>query len=336
MKLITYLSEKYPSTPRFGCLTEPQTVIDLQAGKMAMDGQNSPFLENALNFLNGAECARELSEKVTEFVVTQQPPHTIFSLTDVRLLAPVPRPLSIRDCMVFEKHVRQGFQKAFQKRSPRLARFNTWVEKWRGRPLIGVPDVWYERPLYYQGNPATVVGTEADILWPSYTEKLDYELEFGIFIGKAGKDISKPTAHQHIAGYTIFNDFSARDIQTREMQGYLGPAKGKSFDTSNALGPYLVTADEIPDPYNLTLSARVNGEEWSRGHSGDMFFKFDALVAYISQAETLYPGEFIGSGTVGGGCGLELDRWLKPGDVVELEVEKLGILRNRIVKSKTE
>jgi 2-keto-4-pentenoate hydratase/2-oxohepta-3-ene-1,7-dioic acid hydratase in catechol pathway len=116
------------------------------------------------------------------------------------------------------------------------------------------------------------------------------------------------------------------------MQGRLGPTKGKDFDTGNALGPYLVTPDEIPDPYNLTLVARVNTEEWSRGNSGDMHFTFEEIIAYISQDETLYPGEFIGSGTVGNGCGLELDRWLKADDVVELEAEGLGVLRNRIVR----
>ncbi len=116
------------------------------------------------------------------------------------------------------------------------------------------------------------------------------------------------------------------------MQGRLGPAKGKDFDTGNAMGPYLVTPDEVPDPYNLTMVARVNGEPWSRGNSGDMHFTFEDMIAYVSQDETLHPGEFIGSGTVGNGCGLELDRWLQPGDMVELEVEHLGVLRNRVVR----
>jgi len=170
------------------------------------------------------------------------------------------------------------------------------------------------------------------VCWPKYTNRLDYELEFGVFIGRIGRDISREQARRHIAGYTIFNDFSARDIQLREMQGRLGLAKGKDFDTGNAMGPYLVTADEVPDPYNLTMVARVNGEEWSGGSSSDMHFKFDDIINYVSQDETLHPGEFIGSGTVGNGSGLELDRWLKPGDVIELEVERLGVLRNRVVR----
>ena len=144
--------------------------------------------------------------------------------------------------------------------------------------------------------------------------------------------VPRERAREHIAGYTVFNDFSARDAQMREMAGRLGPAKGKDFDTGNAMGPFLVTTDEVPDPYALTMVARVNGEEWSRGRSGEMHHRFEDIIAHVSRDETLHPGEFIGSGTVGNGCGLELDRWIAPGDVVELEVEGLGVLRNRVVK----
>jgi 2-keto-4-pentenoate hydratase/2-oxohepta-3-ene-1,7-dioic acid hydratase in catechol pathway len=168
--------------------------------------------------------------------------------------------------------------------------------------------------------------------WPSYTERLDYELEFGCYIAKRGKDIPRSRAREHIFGYTIFNDFSARDEQTREMAGQLGPGKGKDFDNGNAMGPCLVTADEIGDPYRLEMIARVNGEEWGRGNSRDMHWKFEDCIAHASRSETLHPGEFFGSGTVGNGCGLEQLRFLKPGDLVELEVEGIGILRNRVVK----
>jgi 2-keto-4-pentenoate hydratase/2-oxohepta-3-ene-1,7-dioic acid hydratase in catechol pathway len=207
------------------------------------------------------------------------------------------------------------------------------LERLFGKGFLRPPSVWYERPLYYKGNPHSVVGPEADIRWPACTERLDFELEFGVFIGRAGRNIPASEAHAYVAGYTIFNDFSARDVQLREMQGRLGPAKGKDFDTGNALGPYLVTPDEIPEPQRLAALARVNGEEWSRGSTADLYFSVDEMIAFISQDETLYPGDFVGAGTVPGGCGLELDRWLRPGDMVELEVEGLGVLRNRIVRS---
>ena len=161
---------------------------------------------------------------------------------------------------------------------------------------------------------------------------MDFELEFGCYIGKPGKDIAKAKARKHIFGYTIFNDFSARDEQAIEMAGQLGPGKGKDFDNANAMGPCLVTADEIGDPYRLEMKVRVNGEEWGRGNSRDMHWKFEDCIAHASRSETLHAGEFFGSGTVGNGSGLEQMRFLNPGDTVELEVEGIGILRNRIVK----
>ena len=134
----------------------------------------------------------------------------------------------------------------------------------------------------------------------------------------------------YIAGFTIMNDFSARDIQRKEMKVRLGPAKGKDFAT--AIGPVLVTPDEIGDPYNLRMAAKVNGELWSEGNSGTIYHSFEKMIAFASQDEMLYPGDLIGSGTVGTGCGLEIDRWIQPGDVVELEIEKIGVLRNKVVK----
>lgn len=139
-------------------------------------------------------------------------------------------------------------------------------------------------------------------------------------------------ARDYIVGYTIFNDMSARDAQALEMPGMLGPAKSKDFDTGNVMGPCLVTADEVPDPYDLQMIARVNGEEWGRGTTRDMRWTFADVIAHISRSETLYPGEVLGSGTVGNGCGLEQLRYLKPGDVVELEIEAIGTLRTRVTK----
>jgi 2-keto-4-pentenoate hydratase/2-oxohepta-3-ene-1,7-dioic acid hydratase in catechol pathway len=333
MKLVTFVPSSNPSaTPLLGVLIKgDRTIVNLQAGSLVMAGDPEPFFADMLAFLDAGEAARDAAEQVRDFVITQRPPETTYPVSDVVLLSPVPRPRSIRDCLVFEKHLIQATRTVVRWRSPLLANLDAWVEKLRGRPLFSPPKVWYESPVYYKGNPLSVVGTDTEVHWPSYTEKLDYELEFGIFIGKIGRNITHEEARNHIAGYTIYNDFSARDIQMREMECRLGPAKGKDFDTGNAIGPYLVTPDEIPTPYNLTMSARVNGEEWSRGNSSSMHFTFEEIIAYISRDETLYPGEFIGSGTVGSGCGLESDRWLKRGDVVELDVEGLGVLRNVIV-----
>ena len=241
---------------------------------------------------------------------------TVLAVGSVTLLAPIPQPPQMRDFLCFEKHLTQAFEA---------------VGRLRGAPAR-IPEVWYERPIFYHPNRFSVCGAGAEVPWPSYTERLDFELEFGCYIGRPGKDIPKARAREHIFGYTIFNDFSARDEQTREMAGQLGPGKGKDFDNANAMGPCLVTADELGDPYRLEMAVRVNGEEWGRGNSRDMHWKFEDCIAHASRSETLHSGEFFGSGTVGNGCGLEHLRFLKPGDVVELEVEGIGILRNRVVK----
>jgi 2-keto-4-pentenoate hydratase/2-oxohepta-3-ene-1,7-dioic acid hydratase in catechol pathway len=247
---------------------------------------------------------------------------TTHALQDIKLLAPIPRPPRLRDFLCFELHVRQS----------RANRYLFGIGTERVDPAkVEIAKVWYERPIYYKGNPFSVVGHDAEVHWPAYSRIIDYELEIGLVIGRGGKNIAKKDALSHVFGYTIFNDFSARDEQYIEMQGQLGPSKGKDFDTGNAFGPFITTADEIGDPQNLRMQARVNGETWSDGTSRDMKHGFADIVAYASVEETLYAGEILGSGTVGGGCGNELGRFMKHGDVVELEVGGIGVLRNRIV-----
>lgn len=245
-----------------------------------------------------------------------------YELKSVKLLAPIPRPPRIRDFLCFELHVRQS----------RANRYLFGMGTERVDPAkIEIAKVWYDRPVYYKGNPFSVVGHEAEVHWPSYSRTIDYELEIGLVVGRGGKNVSREKALEHVFGYTIFNDFSARDEQYSEMQGQLGPAKGKDFDTGNAMGPWITTADEIGDPQALSMKARVNGETWSDGNSSSMHHKFRDIVAYSSVEETLYPGEILGSGTVGGGCGNELGKFMKHGDVIELEVGGIGVLRNKIV-----
>jgi 2-keto-4-pentenoate hydratase/2-oxohepta-3-ene-1,7-dioic acid hydratase in catechol pathway len=298
MKLVTFQIGNRAAKP--GALIEGGgAIVELQAASL-------------LAIVEGGDSALQRAAETLK----RPPREAIFPLKDVRLLAPIPQPPQMRDFLCFEKHLKQGFEA---------------IAKMRGTEAR-IPQVWYERPIFYHPNRFNVCGTGADVPWPAYSENMDFELEFGCYIGKAGKDIPKARAREHIFGYTIFNDFSARDEQTKDMMGQLGPGKGKDFDNSNVMGPCLVTADELADPYNLEMKVRVNGEEWGRGHSSEMHWKFEDCIAHISRSETLHPGEFLGSGTVGNGCGLEHMKFLKPGDVVELEVEGIGILRNRIVK----
>ncbi|MFA6442906.1 MAG: fumarylacetoacetate hydrolase family protein [Sterolibacterium sp.] len=320
-----------------GALVEnDNTLIRLQASEVARCGQPSSHLADMLSFLHGGAAAREAAEVAAQHALAQRPDDVLRPFDPATLLAPVPVPESIREFMNFEQHVINCSRKFGMPRW--RARLDEWIERNFGRQHTlayksSLP--WYERPIYYKGNRYSVVGHGSDIVIPGYTRVFDYELEFGIFLNRRGCDIGEKNARDYIGGFVVFNDFSARDIQGREMGGRLGPSKGKDFDTGNAMGPVLVTTDEIPDPYALTMTARINGEEVSRGNSGDMRFSFEEIIAYVSQSETLYPGEFFGSGTCSGGqgvgCGVEHGRFLRAGDVIELEVEKIGILRNRIV-----
>jgi 2-keto-4-pentenoate hydratase/2-oxohepta-3-ene-1,7-dioic acid hydratase in catechol pathway len=251
-------------------------------------------------------------------------------LLAVTLHAPVPEPPQMRDFTVFPGHIRHA--PAGMQRIAARSRGDEQAAR-TAKALDDIPQVYRDRPIYYLTNRFSIGGPDTDVLWPAYSRLMDFELEFGIFLSRGGRNIPTSEARSYIFGYTIYNDFSARDTQFEEMQGMLGPTKGKSFDAGNVLGPWIVTADEIPDPYHLAMRARVNGKTWTDTDSRGMLHSFEDMIAYVSRGETLQPGEFFGSGTVGGGCGLELDRWLKHGDVIELEVEKIGILRNRVLRA---
>ena len=236
----------------------------------------------------------------------------------INWLAPLPIPVQIRDCLGFEEHLKNAFESAVKVSAMGADDPMKAEEELRATGRFEVPEVWYQQPIYYKANRFSVAESGKDIVWPAYSEIMDFELEMACIIGKKGKDISKYDAHEHIFGYTIYNDFSARDAQMLESQGMLGPAKGKDFKDSVILGPVIVTKDELNDPYNLRMQARVNGETWCDNNSNTIHWKFSDMIAHISMGETLHPGEVIGSGTVGLGCCLEHLRFLNDGDIVEL------------------
>ena len=320
VKLATITVDAETGTENRVAVAADDAYLDVTAGYarlLADDGEPAPSELAAATapsemqaFLEAGERAMDAARRVedelgdTGDVRGPDGARIRYAPADVRLRAPLPRPLSIRDCMAFEEHVRNATD----------------------RP---VPDVWYERPLYYKGNPGSVVDPGADVAWPDYTERLDYELEIAAIVGTEGSDVDAADADSYIAGYTVFDDFSARDVQGREMEGTLGPAKGKDF--ANGFGPYLVTPDEF-DLASASARAYVNDELWSEGELGEMEHSFADILEYVSDGETLYPGDIVGSGTVGGGCGLELDKWLSPGDEVALEVDGLGRLVHRVVR----
>jgi 2-keto-4-pentenoate hydratase/2-oxohepta-3-ene-1,7-dioic acid hydratase in catechol pathway len=223
-----------------------------------------------------------------------------------RLLAPL-RPRSLRDFLAFEGHLKGAYRGL-------------------GRDI---PAEWYEVPAYYKGLPDTVIGPDAEVPWPAYTDRLDHELELAAVIGRTVRDVTPDEAQACIFGYTIWNDFSARDVQRREVPIGLGPGKAKDWDGSNVLGPCLVTADEF-DAADARMAVRVNGELWGESSTAHMHHSFADMIVYAAQGLTLHPGEVFGSGTAESGSGLELDRWPQEGDVIELEIEGIGVLRNTI------
>jgi len=251
------------------------------------------------------------------------------SVKDANILAPVPEPRQMRDGMSFPLHILQA-PRGQHKLAARARNDMAELERLNAEPLGELPEVYRKQPIYYITNRFSVRGTNTTVKWPRYSQVMDYECEFGIITRNKGANISAAKAKDHIFGYTIFNDFSARDAQRIEMEGRLGPAKGKSFDGGNVMGPWIVTPDEIGDPYHLKMEVRINGKVRSQGVSEGMLFSFEEIIEHVTRDETLMPGEFIGSGTVGNGCGLELGWYLEHGDTVELEVEKIGILKNRV------
>lgn len=263
--------------------------------------------EDPIDFLNESYGLYLFLEKVGDLNLKDGTPISFSHDDKISLRNPMDQISSYRDFYAHEKHVKKGFEK-------------------RGEEI---PAAWYEIPAYYKGATNGFIGHEEEILWPSYTNILDYELELAMIVGREGKNIKVTNADKHIFGFTILNDISARDIQRKEMAIRLGPAKGKDF--CSILGPVIVTYDEFEfkEP-NLKMTAKINGKLWSEGYSGESHFSWAQMIEHVSKDEWIVPGDVFGSGTVGTGCGLELDKWIQPNDIIELEVEKIGKLINKV------
>ena len=328
MKFATYTLEG-SIQPRFGFKKNKHIVDVLHAAIWANESKgNSSFLEIpstlkiALdNWETNFVKLKELDDSLPDINIQS---HSVrgkpiaFLMNEVQLLAPVPDPQSFRDFYAFEQHVRAA-------------------RKLRGLEMH--PD-WFRIPIFYFSNPAAIYGHGSEIPYPKKTNELDFELEFAVIIAGTGSDISSKDADRHIAGYTICNDWSARDLQREEMAMSLGPAKGKDFATS--FGPYMVTPDELEDAWdengklNLRMTCHVNGTLISDGNTDDLYHSFKDMIERASMNTKLLSGDYLGSGTVGTGCILELrpentGGWIKKGDVVTLEVKRLGVLENKIV-----
>ena len=325
MRLVTY---SHAGEYRVGALIDGnRNVLDLAAAYAAVNGEDTKMFASMIALIDAEGAALTAAQALIDVA----PAEAVHETKSVRLRAPLPRPRQMRDFMAYEGHARGAREVHFRKQAAKKDDPAAAMETYRARGQLDPPPVWFQQPVYFKCNRLNVIGPAEDIVYPSATKELDYELELAFVTGRKGKNIAEADARDFIFGYTIYNDVSARDIQINEMRGQLGPAKGKDFDTGNILGPCIVTADEIPDPYDLDITARLNGEELSRGRSGDLYHSFERMIEHVSRDETIWPGEVFGAGTIGGGSGHEHDRLLKICDTIELEIEKIGVLRNTVV-----
>ncbi|MFL3025035.1 MAG: fumarylacetoacetate hydrolase family protein [Candidatus Neomarinimicrobiota bacterium] len=321
MKFLTFKT-KNDNEIRFG-FKSYEKVIDIGlAAKWLYEKKNdNSFINIPLTLHKALEkwdqnfrLLKALDSKLSDFNIES----FSYKESDLTILPPIINPPAFRDFYAFEQHV-----KAARKL----------------RKLDMHPD-WYKIPIFYFSNPNCCYGHGENIPYPNGTTELDFELEFAVIIGNGGSNINSSEANKVIAGYTILNDWSSRNLQREEMPMSLGPAKGKDFASS--FGPYMVTPDEIESAWkddgklHLQMTCHVNGKKVSDGNTNDLYHSFGDMIERASMNTKLIPGEYIGSGTVGTGCILELrpenaGGWLKKGDIVTLEIERLGILENKIV-----
>jgi 2-keto-4-pentenoate hydratase/2-oxohepta-3-ene-1,7-dioic acid hydratase in catechol pathway len=305
MRFVTF--GKSDGTVRSGIMLDSDLVVDMN------EATNGCLPEKLIDFLVQSEQNLISAAQLLQLTDGDK---GVYPIHEVRLIAPLPTPKSFRDFYAFEQHVKS-------------AREN--------RGLDMIPE-WYQIPVFYFSNHLVIKGPEDIIFKPIECNALDYELEVACIIGKEGRNIKAYEAEDYIFGYCILNDWSARDLQRQEMKVGLGPAKGKDFATS--IGPWIITKDELENlnsgkGFDINMKAKVNDVLLSEGNMKDIYYSFGEMIERASRGVTLYPGEMIGSGTVGTGCilelGTEVHRWLQPGDVVELEIDKLGVLKNSIV-----
>jgi 2-keto-4-pentenoate hydratase/2-oxohepta-3-ene-1,7-dioic acid hydratase in catechol pathway len=326
MRLVTFeIDSPLGPLQRLGCI-RPEGIVDVNLAYrdlLASRSGGTPRAAwiadalvpaNMLDFIETGELAEVALREAVDYATgslgrnARTGAQMLWDQDEVRLLAPLPTPRSLREFGQFLGHATKGGRRA-------------------------LADVWYEAPHYWKGNPSTIVGPEAVIRWPSGVERLDFELEIACVIGRAGLDLEEAEALDHVAGFTLFNDICARDLQVRELPAGKGPSK--SHDFCSVMGPELVTLDEL-DLDHLVGRVRVNGDEWARASTDDMHFGWATVIAHASRHDGIVPGDVLVSGTLTGCSAIEHYDWadsgplLMPGDVVEVEIDGLGLLRNAI------
>lgn len=319
MRLVTF---EHQGAVKIGALVEEdRKVLDFAAASSS----NCPATMQQL--IDGGDDALDQARSL---LVRARQNHLI-DRDDCRLLAPLPRPVQVRDCLCFPGHLETAQRVTGERLIAASPDPDAKRAELEAAGFFDVAPSFFDYPVYYITNRMAVFGPNDEISWPKYSQFIDYELEMAAIIGRGGASIVAGDARSHIFGYSVFNDWSARDEQMKAMGGAIniGPGAGKDF--ANSLGPCIVTADAIEDPLDLDMIARVNGAEVSRGNSSGMHYSFDDLIVHLTRANALYPGEILCSGTVGGGSAYEAGIELKSGDVIELEIEGIGRLSNPVI-----
>jgi fumarylacetoacetate (FAA) hydrolase len=336
MKLLTYVPSGAAagSEGRAGVLHNETTILDIEAllGWAARNGASLPLRPAPVTLLQLLRQEREGMDAVRAALATterarpedlREESGLAHDLAAVSLRAPLPDAPSFRDFYTFEQHVKSA----------------------RARRGVGMIPEWYQIAVFYFSNTSELYGAEEPVPYPQHSKEVDFELEMAAVVGREGRDLAADEAPDYIAGYMVLNDWSARDLWRQEQPLNMGPAKGKDFATS--IGPWLVTPDELADKrigsgkderYDLQMTGRINGDQLTNDNARNMYYTFPQMMERASQHVRLRPGDIIGSGTCGTGCILELGterhRWLLPGDVVEMEIERLGMLRNTLIEKK--
>lgn len=324
MRLVTFsIATPLGDICRVGALHNKE-VVDLAVAYGCQLHQRGVYAANALakavlpadmvEFLARWPVALDAAKEALSFAIAQPNDATSHSGArlryrsgEYRLRIPL-KPRRLKDYLVYEEHKKKSM----------------------ARKGLEMPDLWYQMPTYTNRNTHGLADPGSDIAWPTYSKKLDFEFELAVVIGRQGRDIKAADALNHVAGITIYNDLSARDVQADEGRVGAGAGKSKDFDQGNVLGPCITTLDEI-DPANVAMVLRVDGEEWARGHTSAMKFSWGEIIQNASRGETIFPGDVFASGTMDRGCGLELERWIKPGSQIEMEATGIGVLRNKII-----
>jgi 2-keto-4-pentenoate hydratase/2-oxohepta-3-ene-1,7-dioic acid hydratase in catechol pathway len=325
MRLVTFIRA---GQPRLGAwIDEDRQVVDLAAAAAVLDPLAAPAFVSMQALIESGPRALDRARSI----LSRPLESALLQTKDCTLLAPLPQPTQIRDCLCFPEHLQGARRVAGEQMIKAAADPAKRRAELEAANFFAVPRDYYDFPVYYISNRMSVSGPDVDVVWPTYSRYIDYELEWAAVIGKSGSQIAASNAREHIFGYSVFNDWSARDEQMKVMgvSLNLGPGQGKDF--ANGLGPCIVTADEIAEPYRLAMKARVNGQQVSSGSTSGMHYKFEDLIEYVSRGHAIHPGELFCSGTVGGGCSFETGRVLRHGDVIELEVERIGTLKNRVL-----